>query len=298
MVAKTFGLDTLAIHAGQEPDPASGAVMTPIVLSSTFAQDGPGKAQGLRVLAQRTTRRARRSRRASRRSKAASHGFAFASGCARDHHAPAHARAGRSRGVRRRRVRRHLPHVRQGDAADRASNRRFVDMTDPAGSRARPAAEDPHDLARDADQSAAQDLRHRRDRRRRPRRRACPSSSTTRSRRRSCSARSSSARRWSCTRRPSTSTATPTWSAARSSPATRALAERLRFLQNAIGAVPSPFDCYLVLRGLKTLPRAHAPARRRRPRARRAARAAPERPAGLLPGPAEPPAARALPRGR
>ena len=32
------------------------------------------------------------------------------------------------------------------------------------------------------------------------------------------------------------------------------LAERLRFLQNAMGAVPSPFDCYLVLRGLKTLP--------------------------------------------
>jgi cystathionine gamma-synthase/cystathionine gamma-lyase len=32
------------------------------------------------------------------------------------------------------------------------------------------------------------------------------------------------------------------------------LAQRLRFLQNAVGAVPSPFDCYLVLRGLKTLP--------------------------------------------
>jgi len=32
------------------------------------------------------------------------------------------------------------------------------------------------------------------------------------------------------------------------------LAERLRFLQNAIGAVPSPMDCYLVLRGIKTLP--------------------------------------------
>lgn len=31
------------------------------------------------------------------------------------------------------------------------------------------------------------------------------------------------------------------------------LAERLRFLQKAVGAVPSPFDCYLVLRGLKTL---------------------------------------------
>jgi len=32
------------------------------------------------------------------------------------------------------------------------------------------------------------------------------------------------------------------------------LAARLRFLQNACGAVPSPFDCFLVLRGLKTLP--------------------------------------------
>ncbi|WP_034392180.1 cystathionine gamma-synthase [Candidatus Microthrix parvicella] len=31
------------------------------------------------------------------------------------------------------------------------------------------------------------------------------------------------------------------------------LAQRLRYLQNAVGAVPSPFDCYLVLRGLKTL---------------------------------------------
>ncbi len=31
------------------------------------------------------------------------------------------------------------------------------------------------------------------------------------------------------------------------------LAERLRFAQNAIGAVPSPFDCWLVLRGVKTL---------------------------------------------
>lgn len=32
------------------------------------------------------------------------------------------------------------------------------------------------------------------------------------------------------------------------------LAERLAFLQNAVGAVPSPFDCWLVLRATKTLP--------------------------------------------
>jgi cystathionine gamma-synthase len=31
------------------------------------------------------------------------------------------------------------------------------------------------------------------------------------------------------------------------------LAERLRFHQNAAGAVPSPFDCFLILRGLRTL---------------------------------------------
>ena len=31
------------------------------------------------------------------------------------------------------------------------------------------------------------------------------------------------------------------------------LAEQLAFVQNAVGAVPSPFDCYLLLRGIKTL---------------------------------------------
>jgi cystathionine beta-lyase/cystathionine gamma-synthase len=30
--------------------------------------------------------------------------------------------------------------------------------------------------------------------------------------------------------------------------------ERLQFVQNAVGAVPGPFDCWLVLRGVKTLP--------------------------------------------
>jgi cystathionine gamma-synthase len=32
-----------------------------------------------------------------------------------------------------------------------------------------------------------------------------------------------------------------------------AVAERLRFLQNAMGGIPGPFDCFLVLRGLRTL---------------------------------------------
>jgi len=35
--------ETLTIHAGQEPDPNNGAVMTPIYQTSTYAQDGVGK---------------------------------------------------------------------------------------------------------------------------------------------------------------------------------------------------------------------------------------------------------------
>lgn len=37
--------ETLAIHAGQEPDPGNGAVMTPIYQTSTYAQEGVGKAR-------------------------------------------------------------------------------------------------------------------------------------------------------------------------------------------------------------------------------------------------------------
>jgi cystathionine gamma-lyase len=38
--------ETLAIHAGQHPDPVSGAVMTPVYLTSTYAQSGPGEHKG------------------------------------------------------------------------------------------------------------------------------------------------------------------------------------------------------------------------------------------------------------
>ena len=39
-------LATRAIHAGQEPDPATGAIMTPIFASSTYVQRSPGEHQG------------------------------------------------------------------------------------------------------------------------------------------------------------------------------------------------------------------------------------------------------------
>jgi cystathionine gamma-lyase len=38
--------ETLAIHAGQQPDPTTGAVMTPVYLTSTYAQTGPGEHKG------------------------------------------------------------------------------------------------------------------------------------------------------------------------------------------------------------------------------------------------------------
>jgi cystathionine gamma-lyase len=40
------GFGTKAIHAGQEPDPTTGAVMTPIYQTSTYAQESPGKHKG------------------------------------------------------------------------------------------------------------------------------------------------------------------------------------------------------------------------------------------------------------
>jgi cystathionine gamma-lyase len=41
-----LAFDTRAIHAGQHPDPSTGAVMVPIYASSTYAQESPGVHQG------------------------------------------------------------------------------------------------------------------------------------------------------------------------------------------------------------------------------------------------------------
>ena len=40
------GFGTRAVHAGQHPDPATGAVMTPIYQTSTYAQEAPGEHKG------------------------------------------------------------------------------------------------------------------------------------------------------------------------------------------------------------------------------------------------------------
>lgn len=42
----TLGFGTRAVHAGQEPDPTTGAIMTPVYLTSTYVQAAPGEHKG------------------------------------------------------------------------------------------------------------------------------------------------------------------------------------------------------------------------------------------------------------
>src|SRR5215210_5168331 len=81
-VTETQGFSTRAIHAGQEPDPATGSVVPPIYATSTYAQDGVGEARG----GYEYSRSGNPTRTALEECMAAleggRHGFAFASGLA------------------------------------------------------------------------------------------------------------------------------------------------------------------------------------------------------------------------
>jgi Cystathionine beta-lyases/cystathionine gamma-synthases len=44
--ANRAGFGTRAIHAGQQPDPTTGAIMTPIYATSTYVQESPGVHKG------------------------------------------------------------------------------------------------------------------------------------------------------------------------------------------------------------------------------------------------------------
>jgi cystathionine gamma-synthase/cystathionine gamma-lyase len=79
--ARVPAFETLAVHAGYEPDPIHGAVMPPVVMASTFAQPEPGK-----PLRYDYSRSGNPTRAALEGALAAleggARGFAFASGCA------------------------------------------------------------------------------------------------------------------------------------------------------------------------------------------------------------------------
>jgi cystathionine gamma-synthase/cystathionine gamma-lyase len=249
--AKLLGLDTLAIHAGQHPDPTSGAVMTPIVLASTFAQDGPGQHKGYEYSrSDNPTRHALEGCMAAL--EGGEYGFAFGSGCGATTTLLHTLKPG--------------DHVVSGDDIYGGTFRifdkvmrpmgvecSFVDMTDPANveKALRPQTrmiwlETPSNpLLKVFDIAAVVDI----------------------------------GRTTGVAVVVDNTFATPMLQQPLALGATavvhsttkyinghsdvvggvivtsdRDLAEQVRFLQNAMGAVPSPFDCYLVLRGLKTLP--------------------------------------------
>jgi len=243
-------LDTLAIHAGQEPDPTSGAVMTPIVLSSTFVQESPGVHNGFEYSRSgNPTRRALETCLASL--EGGKHGFAFASGLAATATLLHTLKPG--------------AHILCGDdvyggtfrlmdkvMAPMGISSSFVDMRDPAAVRAaiRPSTrmlwiETPTnpmlkvfdiqalaEVCREAKITFVVDNTFATPILQRPL--DLGADVVVHSMTKYLNGHSDVVGGAIITSHPE-------------------LGERVGFLQNAIGAVPSPFDCYLVLRGLKTL---------------------------------------------
>jgi cystathionine gamma-lyase len=248
--ALPLSLDTLCIHAGQEPDPLSGAVMTPIVLSSTFAQDGPGNHKGFDYSrAGNPTRTALEACYAA--IEGAKHGIAFGSGCAATTALLMTLASG--------------DHVLCGDDLYGGTFRifdkvmkpfgldaSFIDMSDPKSVAAAITPrtrmiwlETPSNpLLKIFDVAALAEV----------------------ARRAKVAFVVDNTFATPVLQRPIDLGATASVHSATKylnghsdvvggAVMTRddALAERLHFLQKSVGAVPSPFDCYLVLRGLKTL---------------------------------------------
>ena len=164
------GFSTRAIHVGQDPDPITGAVVTPISLSTTFAQDGVGNHKGFEYSRSgNPTRAAMETQIASL--EQARYGMAFASGLAAEDNilrllTPPHCGGKR---------------VLLGNDAYGGTFRLIskvwspmgfpwtaVDLTDSRQTARRLARRYRHDLAGDPDQSAAHLLRHRGDRGDRP----------------------------------------------------------------------------------------------------------------------------------
>lgn len=76
-----WSFDTRTIHAGQQPDPTTGAIMTPVFQTSTYVQTSPGHHTGYEYSrTDNPTRNAMEDCLASL--EGAKHGVAFASGCA------------------------------------------------------------------------------------------------------------------------------------------------------------------------------------------------------------------------
>lgn len=242
--------DTLCIHAGQEPDPGTGAVMTPIVLASTFAQERPGVHKGYDYArAGNPTRAALEACLAAL--EGAKHGIAFGSGCGAMTTLLLTLKSG--------------DHVLVGDDVYGGTFRifdkvlkqfgisaTFIDMGDLSAVAAavRPETrmlwlETPSNpMLKVFDIAAIAEIAHAR---------GIPltvDNTFATPALQSPLALGATAVVHSTTKYLNGHSDVIGGAVLTSDDA---LAERLRFLQKSVGAVPSPFDCYLVLRGLKTL---------------------------------------------
>jgi cystathionine gamma-lyase len=125
-----LGFDTRVIHAGQSPDPTTGAIMPPIYATSTYVQSSPGVHKGYDYgRSHNPTRFA--FERCVADLEGGAQAFAFASGAGGNLDRARARRRRLAHRLGRRHLRRHLPAVRQGAAAQREPRVTYVDLADP-----------------------------------------------------------------------------------------------------------------------------------------------------------------------
>ncbi|HEV8403516.1 MAG TPA: PLP-dependent transferase [Candidatus Limnocylindrales bacterium] len=256
--AQPFAFDTLAVHAGAEPDELTGAVSPPIYQTSTFAQDGVGRPRRGYEYARSQNPTRERLERGVAALEGGDHGIAFASGSAATAAIAELAAPGDEivvgddvyGGTYR-----YLERVRRGAGVDA----RYVDLSggqdelwEALTERTRlvwfETPSNPHLKVVDIAATVATVGRRAAEGGRRP---LVVVDNTF---------ASPALQRplldgadvvfHSATKYLAGHSDTVLGVAVTSDPA---IAERLRFLQNAMGAVPGPLDCFLVLRGLRTL---------------------------------------------
>jgi cystathionine gamma-lyase len=250
MTDRKHRFETLAIHAGQPPDPRTGAVMTPIYLSSTFAQEGPGKHKGYEYSRSgNPTRDALEGCYAAL--EGARHGFAFASGLAAsdavlhlleagDHVLASDDVYGGTFRILDKVYKRHGIGFDQVDMTDLAAVERAFKPT----TRLVWIESPTNPLLKIADVAAVARLA-----RARGATSVVDNTFATPYLQRPLELGADLAIHSATKYLNGHSDVVGGAAMTNDDP----LAERLRFVQNAAGGVPSPMDCYLVLRGLKTL---------------------------------------------